>query len=47
VKAYAWSLAVLPQQVERGQQVYAEQCVQCHGDTGKGDGRDAQGNCPI
>lgn len=43
VIAYAWSLAASPQQVERGKQVYAEQCVQCHGDTGKGDGRDAQG----
>lgn len=43
VIAYAWSLAVSPQQVERGQQVYAAQCVQCHGDAGKGDGRDAQG----
>jgi mono/diheme cytochrome c family protein len=32
--------------VERGKQVYAEQCVQCHGDTGKGDGRDAQGQLP-
>ncbi len=46
VIAYAWSLAVSPQQVERGQQVYAEQCVQCHGSTGKGDGRDAQGQLP-
>jgi mono/diheme cytochrome c family protein len=43
VIAYAWSLAASPQQVERGKQVYAEQCVQCHGDEGKGDGKDAQG----
>jgi mono/diheme cytochrome c family protein len=46
VIAYAWSLAVAPQQVERGKQVYAEQCVQCHGDGGKGDGQDAQGQLP-
>lgn len=46
VIAYAWSLAALPRQVERGKQVYAEQCVQCHGDAGKGDGKDAQGTLP-
>lgn len=46
VIAYAWSLAASPQQVERGKQVYAEQCVQCHGDTGRGDGKDAQGQLP-
>ncbi len=46
VIAYAWSLAASPQQVERGKQVYAEQCVQCHGDHGKGDGKDAQGKLP-
>jgi mono/diheme cytochrome c family protein len=43
VIAYAWSLAALPQQVERGKAVYAEQCAQCHGDRGKGDGKDATG----
>jgi mono/diheme cytochrome c family protein len=42
VIAYAWSLAASPQQIERGKQVYAEQCVQCHGDAGK----DAQGKLP-
>jgi mono/diheme cytochrome c family protein len=46
VIAYAWSLAASPQQVERGKQVYAEQCVQCHGNTGQGDGKDAQGQLP-
>ncbi len=46
VIAYAWSLAVPPQQVEHGKQVYAEQCVQCHGGSGKGDGKDAQGQLP-
>lgn len=44
VIAYAWSLAVSPRQLERGQAVYAEQCAHCHGETGKGDGKDAQGN---
>jgi mono/diheme cytochrome c family protein len=44
VIAYAWSLAASPRQVERGKQVYAEQCVQCHGNSGKGDGKDATGN---
>jgi len=46
VIAYAWTLAAPAQQVERGKQVYTEQCVQCHGDTGKGDGKDAQGSLP-
>ncbi len=46
VIAYAWSLAVSPQQVVQGKQVYETQCVQCHGDTGKGDGKDAQGQLP-
>ena len=44
--AYAWSLAVSPQQVAQGKQVYVAQCVQCHGATGKGDGKDAQGQLP-
>lgn len=43
VIAYAWSLAVPPQQLERGKAVYAEQCAHCHGDSGKGDGKDASG----
>jgi mono/diheme cytochrome c family protein len=46
VIAYAWSLAVSPQHVERGREVYAEQCAHCHGEGGKGDGKDAQGNLP-
>jgi mono/diheme cytochrome c family protein len=46
VIAYAWSLAVPPQQVAQGKQVYEAQCVQCHGATGKGDGKDAQGQLP-
>jgi mono/diheme cytochrome c family protein len=44
VIAYAWSLAVSPRQLERGQAVYAEQCAHCHGDDGQGDGKDAAGS---
>lgn len=44
VIVYAWSLAA--PQIERGRDVYARQCVQCHGETGKGDGPDAQGTLP-
>ena len=33
-----------PAQIAQGQAVYAKQCVQCHGETGKGDGKDATGN---
>ena len=43
VIVYAWTLSATPAQIERGQAVYAAQCVQCHGDKGKGDGKDAQG----
>ena len=46
VIAYAWSLAASPQDIDQGKQVYAAQCVQCHGSTGKGDGKDAQGKLP-
>ncbi len=43
---YAWSLAAPSTQLTRGQDVYARQCVQCHGETGKGDGKDAPGQMP-
>ncbi len=46
VIAYAWSLAAPPDQIARGQQVYTEQCAHCHGDSGKGDGKDATGQLP-
>lgn len=43
VIAYAWSLAATPSQVANGKAVYQEQCAHCHGDQGKGDGKDASG----
>jgi mono/diheme cytochrome c family protein len=46
VIAYAWTFAAPPQQIELGKAVYAEQCAHCHGDTGTGDGKDAQGQLP-
>jgi mono/diheme cytochrome c family protein len=46
VIAYAWTLAAPQRQIDLGQQVYAKQCVQCHGQTGKGDGPDAKGTLP-
>jgi mono/diheme cytochrome c family protein len=42
--AYAWSLAATPDQIAAGQAVYQEQCAHCHGDQGKGDGKDAPAN---
>ncbi len=42
VIVYAWSLAAPQSQIARGQDVYARQCVQCHGLTGQGDGPDAK-----
>jgi mono/diheme cytochrome c family protein len=44
VIAYAWSLAATPDQIATGKAVYQEQCAHCHGDQGKGDGKDAPAN---
>lgn len=41
--AYAWTLSATPVQLAQGQQVYQAQCAHCHGDAGKGDGKDATG----
>jgi mono/diheme cytochrome c family protein len=38
VVAYAYSLHVSAGDVEQGQQVYAQACQECHGETGGGDG---------
>ena len=42
--AYAWSLAATPDQLATGKAVYQEQCAHCHGDQGKGNGKDAPSN---
>ncbi len=44
VIAYAWSLAVTPDQLATGKAVYQEQCAHCHGDQGQGDGKNAPSN---
>jgi mono/diheme cytochrome c family protein len=46
VIAYVWTLSAPQIQIDTGKQVYAKQCVQCHGETGKGDGKDAPGKLP-
>ena len=46
VIAYLWTLAAPQVQIDTGKEVYLKQSVQCHGDTGKGDGKDAQGTLP-
>jgi mono/diheme cytochrome c family protein len=44
--AYAWSLHTDPAFVAGGEVLYAQNCAGCHGETGAGDGPDAQGDMP-
>jgi cbb3-type cytochrome c oxidase subunit III len=46
VIAYIWTLATSPADIERGKAIYFQQCVQCHGEQGKGDGPQAKGTLP-
>lgn len=39
VIAYAFSLSMSDDQLQRGQELYAQNCVDCHGENGQGDGR--------
>ncbi|MCS6911007.1 MAG: c-type cytochrome, partial [Anaerolineales bacterium] len=43
VVAYIITLAVPPEQIERGRAVYEANCAACHGPAGRGDGPQAQG----
>jgi mono/diheme cytochrome c family protein len=43
VVAYAFSLSVSPETLTQGAQLYQENCAECHGETGKGDGPAAAG----
>jgi mono/diheme cytochrome c family protein len=43
VIAYAWSLSTSSNQMASGKAVYQDQCAHCHGDQGKGNGKDASG----
>jgi mono/diheme cytochrome c family protein len=43
---YAWSLHTDESFVAQGQALYAESCAACHGDSGAGDGPDAEGDLP-
>jgi len=42
VVAFLITLAVPPEQIERGQAVYTENCAACHGAAGRGDGPQAR-----
>jgi mono/diheme cytochrome c family protein len=46
VIAYLYSLSATPPNIKAGQAVYAAACQQCHGQTGTGDGPQAQGSLP-
>ena len=46
VMAYVWSLGSPESKLTTGQAIYAERCVQCHGETGAGNGSQAEGNVP-
>jgi mono/diheme cytochrome c family protein len=46
VIAYVWSLGSPEPTLAQGEAIYAERCVQCHGETGKGDGPQAGGSVP-
>lgn len=39
VIAYAYSLSMASEQLQRGQELYTKNCVDCHGESGQGDGR--------
>ncbi len=39
VIAYAYSLSMSDEQLQRGQELYTQNCVECHGENGQGDGR--------
>jgi mono/diheme cytochrome c family protein len=43
VVAYLITLAVPPEQIEKGQAMYEANCAACHGSAGQGDGPRAQG----
>ena len=41
VAYYTYLMHYTPEQVARGAEVFAERCVDCHGESGRGDGPDA------
>ena len=41
VIAYAYTLSTTPEEIARGQELYAENCTECHGARGQGDGPSA------
>ncbi len=46
VIVYAWSLGSPESTLAAGQVIYAERCVHCHGETGKGDSSQSDGALP-
>ena len=43
---YAWGLHTSQAEIEAGGEIYAAECAACHGETGAGDGPDAEGELP-
>ncbi len=44
--SYAWSLHTSEDEIAQGAALYADACASCHGDAGRGDGPDAEGDLP-
>ena len=47
VVAYVYTLSATSKQLDEAKALYTSKCASCHGDTGKGDGKDAAGKSVV